>query len=96
MHLQGGADVLPDWRVVARPPLVLHNALPVPARFSVWERFGGSGGPMRCRQQGSLGPWESRSLYTVDMRQQVRRQVATCSMWVWVWVWVCGCGCGCG
>jgi hypothetical protein len=73
-----GGDALPDWHIVARPPLVVANALPIPARFCVWERAG-SGGPLRSRQQGVLAAWESRPVYTADMRQQVRR----CGLMVW-------------
>ncbi len=71
MLSQAGADVLVDWRVVARPPLILNNALPVAARYCVWERTGSAGGPLRARHQGRIGPWASIPIYTVDMRQQV-------------------------
>jgi hypothetical protein len=33
-----GMDTVLDWRLVAQPPLLLHNQLPVPGFFSVVER----------------------------------------------------------
>ncbi|KAL6746103.1 hypothetical protein V8C86DRAFT_3121422 [Haematococcus lacustris] len=102
-------DVLLDWRLTLRPPLILHNTLPTLANFILWERCatsnsgqaavrtqtapgmtsmpragtGPSGmarsdsigvlgsGPLRCRQQGKLGPGSTLPIYTVDMRQQL-------------------------
>jgi len=33
-----GFAPLTDWQLVARPPLVLENQLPVPGTFLVWEQ----------------------------------------------------------
>ncbi len=62
-----------DWRVIVRPPLLLHNALPVLSRYCLFERGGMAGGPLRARHMGSLRAWETMAVHTVDMRQQVRR-----------------------
>lgn len=69
---QGALDVALDWRLVVRPPLLLHNSLPVPARYVVWERSGGAGSSLRARQQGTVGAWGTAPVYAIDVRQQVR------------------------
>ncbi|PNH00083.1 Vacuolar protein sorting-associated protein 13C, partial [Tetrabaena socialis] len=66
----GGLDTLVDWRLVVRPPLTLHNTLPVAGRYAVWERSR-PGGPLRIRQQGRVEAGAAASVYSADMRLQV-------------------------
>jgi hypothetical protein len=68
--VQGGIDVLTDWRITAQPPLTLRNDLPVAAHYVLWERPA-RGGSLVLRQQGTLEGWSSINVYSVDMRQQV-------------------------
>jgi hypothetical protein len=72
--LQGGMDVLSDWSVTAQPPLTLRNDLPVAAHYVLWERAA-RGGALVMRQQGHLAGGASVNVYSVDMRQQVRRSL---------------------
>lgn len=73
-YVQGVGDVLTDWRITAQPPLTLRNDLPVAAHYVLWERPA-RGGSLVLRQQGRLEGWSSINVYSVDMRQQVRRTV---------------------
>jgi hypothetical protein len=51
VDLQGALDTLLDWRLTVRPPLTIHNTLPVPATFAVWER--GVGGASAAEPGGN-------------------------------------------
>ncbi|GLI59136.1 hypothetical protein VaNZ11_000961, partial [Volvox africanus] len=66
----GGLDTLVDWRLVVRPPLTLHNTLPVAGRYIVWERPA-LNAPMRVRQQGRVAAGASVPVFSADMRMQV-------------------------
>ncbi|GIL66054.1 hypothetical protein Vafri_19582, partial [Volvox africanus] len=66
----GGLDTLVDWRLVVRPPLTLHNTLPVAGRYIVWERPA-MDAPMRVRQQGRVAAGASVPVFSADMRMQV-------------------------
>lgn len=68
-------DVLTDWRITAQAPLTLRNDLPVAANYVLWERPA-RGGSLVLRQQGKLEGWSSINVYSVDMRQQVRKGCA--------------------
>ena len=74
-----------DWRLSCRPPLVLNNLLPVPARFAVWQRaWAGGGGPLRMVGGGAVEAGESAHVYCADMRQ------VWGAVWdrVWSGVWI--------
>ena len=75
MLTQHGFDCLTDWRIVARPPLVIDNQLPVSSQFALWERQQ-RGGALVLRQQGRLEGGGRARIYSVDMRHQVRAPAA--------------------
>ncbi|GIL84697.1 hypothetical protein Vretifemale_13315, partial [Volvox reticuliferus] len=66
----GGLDTVVDWRLIVRPPLTLHNTLPVAGRYIVWERQT-TDAPMRVRQQGRVAGGAYVPVFSADMRMQV-------------------------
>ncbi|KIY93003.1 hypothetical protein MNEG_14960 [Monoraphidium neglectum] len=70
LYASSGLESVSDWQLVARPPLVLLNHLPVTAHYALWERSP-LGGPPALRQQGRMEGGGATNVYSVDMRQQV-------------------------
>ena len=60
-----GFAPLTDWQLVARPPLVLENQLPVPGTFLVWEQ------PKVCHSSGSSRRYATR--YVLNQAGSVTR-----------------------
>lgn len=71
LTLQAGLDAINDWRIVARPPLVVQNLLPVKAYYALYEKIQSTKQPV-MRQQGEVPGGGSVNVYSVDVRQQVR------------------------
>lgn len=70
---QASLDVLTDWRLVVRPPLVLHNLLPLGASFRLWQRpvWARAGGGLRPVGAGRVAAGGTAPVHSVDMRQPV-------------------------
>eukprot|EP00798_Chlamydomonas_sp_ICE-L_P025166 gene25166-10797_t len=65
-----GMDNVSDWHVDVRPPLKVHNAMPVVSHFIVWERPSSSNS-LKLRQRGRIAAGDTAHVYTADMREQV-------------------------
>ena len=63
-------EALTDWRLVARPSLMLQNLLPVTASYILWERTSARG-PLVMRQKSVVTGGSTVLVYAADMRQQV-------------------------
>lgn len=75
---QEGVNVTFDWRISVQPPLLVHNTLPVGAKYVVWERSvpggmasSGGQGVLQACAWGWLEAWGTAHVYAADMRQQV-------------------------
>lgn len=65
-----------DWTVTLSPPLVLHNLLPVPAEYIMFELPSMSGSANVARQTGEVSAGGTVAVYAADVRTQVSH---TCS-----------------
>lgn len=66
----GSHGAMPDWTLTVRAPLRLHNALPVPSTYTLWEKPA-AGGPLKMRQRGRCTACGSSPVHAADVRQQL-------------------------